>query len=114
MSFSVEWTRVRDMLIVSVAGELDANAAPRLKEGVAASRAQDVPTSALVVLDLTHVEFLDSAGLAVLVQVASDCHKADQELRLVATSRAVLKPLELTSLDQIFTITGSVPAATGH
>lgn len=113
MSFTVEWTRVRDMLVVSVAGELDASAAPHLREGVAAGRA-DVPASAMVVLDLTQVDFLDSAGLAMLVQVASDCHKAEEELRLVATSRSVLNPLKATSLDQIFTITESVPTATGH
>ncbi|GAB3007866.1 STAS domain-containing protein [Amycolatopsis acidiphila] len=114
MALTVEWERARDVLVVSVAGEVDASSAARLQEGVAAARTADVPASALVVLDLNRVDFLDSAGLAVLVEVASDCHKAEQELRIVATSRAVLNPLKLTGLDQIFTITDSVPTGTGH
>jgi anti-sigma B factor antagonist len=113
VALTVQWERARDALVVSVAGEVDAASAPRLQEGVAAARAAGGPAPALVALDLNHVAFLDSAGLAVLVEVASDCHKAEQELRIVATSRAVLNPLKLTGLDQIFTIVDSVPAATG-
>lgn len=114
MALTVEWERARDVLVVSANGEVDAGTATRLQEGIAAARSADVPESPLLALDLTHVGFLDSAGLAVLVEVASDCHKAEQELRIVANSRAVLNPLKLTGLDQIFTIVDSVPVATGH
>jgi anti-sigma B factor antagonist len=113
VTLTVEWTRARDVLVVSVAGDVDASSAPRLQDSVAAARTGEGPLPALVALDLTRVDFLDSAGLATLVEVASDCHKAEQELRIVATSRAVLNPLKLTGLDQIFTIVDSVPAA-GH
>ncbi|GAA4658571.1 MULTISPECIES: STAS domain-containing protein [Amycolatopsis] len=111
MSLTVEWTRGRGRLVVSVSGEVDAGSSPRLQEGIAAAHAADEPPSPTLVLDLDRVEFLDSAGLAVLVETASDCHKAGQELRLVATGRAVLNPLKLTGLDQIFTVLDAVPAA---
>ena len=112
MTLTVEWRRGRDLLLVAASGEVDASASTRLQEGIAAAHAVDEPASPTLVLDLTHVDFLDSAGLAVLVETASDCHKAGQELRLVATTRAVLNPLKLTGLDQIFTIVDTVPAGT--
>lgn len=110
MTLTLEWERARNALVVSVAGDVDAGSAARLREEVTTARTAE--TSARLALDLTRVGFLDSAGLAVLVQVASDCHKDEQELRIVANSRAVLNPLRLTGLDQVFTIVESVPAAT--
>lgn len=106
MTLSVDWTRADDRLVVTAGGEIDAGSADRLSEEVSRARAGDEES---VVLDLTAVEFLDSAGLATLVEIASVCHKAEQSFTLVATTRAVLNPLKLTGLDQIFTITGKIP-----
>ena len=65
---------------------------------------------ATVVLDLSRVQFLDSAGLAVLVETAGRCAKAGQEFQLVCTTRGVLRPLQIAGLDAIFTILTERPA----
>lgn len=106
MTLTVEWTRAENMLVVTVGGEIDTSTAGRLAEEIAHARTGDEDS---MVLDLTAVDFLDSAGLAALVELASLCHKAGQPFTLVATSRAVLNPLRLTGLDQIFTIAAKVP-----
>ena len=50
--------------------------------------------SGVLVVDLSDVTFLASSGLAVLIRAA---HRADdRRLRIVATARAVRRPLEIT------------------
>ncbi|WP_279537801.1 STAS domain-containing protein [Amycolatopsis acidicola] len=103
----MECAHTPESVVVVADGEVDASTAARFKETVADARENG--KHADVYLDLTAVTFLDSAGLAALVEVASQCHNADQKLRLVCTTRAVLNPIKLTGLDQVFTIVDSRP-----
>jgi anti-sigma B factor antagonist len=66
-------------------------------------RAVDEPAAAVVVR-LDDVDFLASTGLGVLVEVAHRAQVSGARLRLVCSSRTVLRPLELTGLDQVFDI----------
>ncbi|OXM72746.1 MULTISPECIES: STAS domain-containing protein [Amycolatopsis] len=109
-NLKVEWAYRPDALVVTVTGEIDAGTVIHLRDGLDAARAgAPVPPPRAVVLDLQQVGFLDSGGLALLVEVSRECAAAGQDLTLVATNRGVLRPLELTGLDRVFTITGAVP-----
>ncbi|MFF1610597.1 STAS domain-containing protein [Amycolatopsis sp. NPDC058278] len=80
--------------VLRVDGALDLALAPKLRQ--LAERAARL-RPALVVIDLTGVTFLASAGMAELVRV----HRgptASAPLRVVATGRITLRPLELTRL----------------
>ena len=57
--------------------------------------------------------FLASSGLAVLIQAAHRVDARDARLRLVVTTRAVRRPLEVTGTDQLFDMHSDVPSATG-
>jgi anti-sigma B factor antagonist len=96
-----------DARVVHVVGEIDTLTAPvlrtRLDEQVAA-----VP---LLVLDLTDVTFLGSAGLAVLVAAKDEADRRRHTLRLVPGSRIVTRALEATGLLGIFDIADGVPQA---
>jgi anti-sigma B factor antagonist len=96
-----------DARVVHVVGEIDTLTAPvlrtRLDEQVAA-----VP---LLVLDLTDVTFLGSAGLAVLVAAKDEADRRRHTLRLVPGSRIVTRALEATGLLGIFDIAEGVPQA---
>lgn len=61
-------------------------------------------TASRVILDLTGVEFLAAAGLAVLVALRQAADAAGVGLCLVASTRAVLMPLTVTGLDGTFDI----------
>lgn len=83
-------------------GDLELNTAPDLREalvGVIGERAR-------IVVDLEAVDFLDSAGLGILVGGLKRARERDGDLELVCSSRAVLRPLQLTGLDRVFTIHG--------
>ncbi|GAB3577784.1 hypothetical protein GCM10027445_44030 [Amycolatopsis endophytica] len=109
-NLKAEWAYRPDALVVTVMGELDAGTVVHLREDLAAARAgAPVPPPPSVVLDLSGVGFLDSGGLALLLEIAKECEEAGQRLTLVCTHRPVLRPLELTGLDRVFRIVGTVP-----
>ncbi|MHA6631181.1 STAS domain-containing protein [Pseudonocardia sichuanensis] len=89
--------RCADVLVVSVRGEVDKLTAPRLAEALDAVR-QARP--AAVLLDLSGVSFLCAAGLQVLAGAARDV----PHLQVVAATRAVLRPVEVTGMSGMLSI----------
>jgi len=89
---------------VSVAGELDTFTAPTLLSALDIELERRPPE---LVLDLRGVRFLGSAGLALLVETQKSANARDIALRLIATTRPVTRPLEVTGLLAMFTITGN-------
>ena len=80
---------------VSVSGEIDSSTAPQLRE-----RLDEVLDSGVaeVVVDLGGVTFLDSAGLCVLAAAHRRTRESQVPLRVLASSRAVIRPLQITGL----------------
>ncbi|NMI02062.1 STAS domain-containing protein [Pseudonocardia acidicola] len=97
----------RDALVVHVLGEIDTLTAPVLR----ARLDEHLPTVPLVVLDLSAVTFLGSAGLAVLVAAKDDAEQRGHRLRLVCGSRIVTRALEATGLLTLFDVAEGVPEA---
>lgn len=94
-----------DVVVLHVAGEIDLLTANMLGERV---REQFVPENRVLVLDLSEVSFMGSSGLAEIVS-ASQAESA--QLVLVASSRAVLRPLEATGLLSMLTVYDTVDEA---
>ena len=67
-----------------------------------------------VVIDLSGVERMDSAGLANLVEAYGQAHQAGQSFKLAAAPESLQKMLCLTNLDQILPLTPSVEVALAH
>jgi anti-sigma B factor antagonist len=80
-------------VVLRVTGALDLALAPKLRQLV--DRAGRLGPEVLV-LDLTDVDFLASAGMAVLVRTHRNAGATG--VRVVASSRVTLRPLELTQL----------------
>ncbi|WP_020422041.1 STAS domain-containing protein [Amycolatopsis sp. ATCC 39116] len=111
-AFATRWTREGSEVIVTIVGEVDLTTAPRVREAVKDARDSAGPVAlTTVILDLSEVEHLDSLGLAVLVETAAECHSAEQALALVCPTPVVTRPLEMTGLDGILTITASLDEA---
>jgi anti-sigma B factor antagonist len=89
---------------VTVVGEVDTFTAPVLRSTLDAQLEQQPQE---LVIDLSGVQFLGSAGLAVLVETQKSARSREVDLRLVATTRAVTRPLEVTGLIDLFTIVDS-------
>lgn len=78
-------------LIVAATGEIDMLTATRFDQEVQRAIAQSPQR---LILDLTGVTFLSSAGLALLVRARKEC----ADTHVVATSTATLRPIELMGL----------------
>ena len=96
-----------DVRVLHVVGELDTLTAPLLQVRLLEQQAQ----VGHVVLDLSDVTFLGSAGLAVLVGAKDDAENRGCQLQVVPGSRIVKRALEATGLLQLFTIAEDVPGA---
>jgi anti-anti-sigma factor len=107
LAISVYHDTTLPALVVEVTGELDTLTAPRLQDALRAALREPCP---VVIVDLTGVEFMGPAGLAVLVE-AHDHAGSSTSLRIVAPARATLRPLQITGLDAVLNVYESRPDA---
>ena len=80
---------------VTTTGEVDSGSAPRLQAELDALLDSGTVE---VVVDLDGVSFLDSAGLCVLAGTHRRAARTGARLRVLASSRAVIRPLQITGL----------------
>ncbi|MEU7474750.1 STAS domain-containing protein [Lentzea sp. NPDC042327] len=87
--------------VVVVSGEIDRMTDdPALNQAVEAVRG--APTG--LVLDLGGVSFFGSAGINMVVAVRREAQRAKVPFRVVAASKTVLRPLELSGVNVLLTV----------
>lgn len=109
MDLQVEVSSVDSTPLVSVAGELDAVAAPQLDAALAPLLAAE--ESLGLVLDLSGVTFMDSSGLGVCIKAVKGVRAGGGEVALVVTTPRVLKVLQITGIDKAVTVVETVEDA---
>lgn len=87
--------------VLALRGEIDLHEAPRLREGV--RKALDKHPRALFV-DFSGVTFIDSSGLAVLVEAMQRIHAEGGELALFGIHDTVETIFHIARLDLVFRI----------
>jgi anti-sigma B factor antagonist len=101
MALDIKQQTTNDATEITVSGSVDLYSAPQLRsiilESVEAS-------SGRVVVVLTEVSYMDSSGVAVLVEGLRCARTGNTALILGHPSRPVMKVLELAKLDQLFEI----------
>jgi anti-sigma B factor antagonist len=93
-----------DHVIVTAAGEIDLYTAPKLQADLAAVIDGAAPATR-VVIDMSGVEFCDSTGMNALLGALRQVRERGGELELAAPRPAIMKILQVTGLDSVFTIT---------
>ena len=96
-----------DTLNVAVAGAIDLSCACDFDEEL---RRVERNAPGQLVLDLRHLDFMDSAGLSRLVALHTRCRRASRRLTLVRGPKAVERLLALARLDDEFDVVAD-PAA---
>jgi anti-sigma B factor antagonist len=86
---------------VTAAGEVDSTSAPVLREQLDTLLDGDVGE---LIVDLGQVTFLDSAGLCVLAAAHRRAVRQDVTMRVLASSRAVVRPLQITGLWELLRV----------
>ena len=93
-----------DHVIVTAAGEIDLYTAPKLQADLAAVIEGAAPATRVVV-DMSGVEFCDSTGVNALLGALRRVRERGGELELATPRPAIMKILQVTGLDSVFTIT---------
>lgn len=93
--------------VLTVTGEVDLATAPALENAIDAALGSE-PAS--LIIDLTAVTFLASAGMAALVAAHQRAGEATS-IVVVADGPATSRQLKMTSLDQVFALHTTLDAA---
>jgi len=102
---------IHDFVVLTrVHGELDHDSLDQLRRAFATALALVTPPFPMVV-DLDGVTFLTSTGLNELVLTDKLARERGVDLRIVATRREVLRPMEITMLSEVLDVRATVKAA---
>lgn len=93
--------------IVALHGDVDLNRAPEIRRLLLDCVARGLD----VLVDLSGVAYIDSSGIASLVEALQEAGKNGTGLGLVAVSEDARKVFELARLDKVFAIHSDLTAA---
>ncbi len=88
-----------DIVVFALHGEVDLHVSPELRARLTAAIESGASN---VVVDLSHVTFLDSMALGVLLGALKLLRAQGGELRLVVPTPELRRIFELTLLDEVF------------
>jgi len=94
--------------VIAASGELDMLTAPQLRDAVQA--ALDKSPEGLIV-DLTNVDFLGSAGMQVLMEARNQTDGTSTRYAVVAEGAATSRPLKITGIADLIDLFASLDVA---
>ena len=98
LAMKYEIREVPGRVVVALAGEIDLDASPELRELLLCRIEGDLH------VDLREVQYIDSSGIATLVEALQAARRQGSDFALAGISEPVARVLELARLDQVFTI----------
>lgn len=93
--------------IISLVGEVDLHFSPKAREEIL----KTLKNKENILVDLSEVSYIDSSGIASLVEGYQLSKKSEQSFGLLSVSNAALQVLKLARLDSVFPIYTSVDEA---
>lgn len=100
MAFEVGTRRIDRAVVVTVSGEVDMLSAPRLAEAIHTALAAQ---PAALIVDLSKVAFLASAGITVLVTAQAEVVPPTR-FAVVANGAATSRPIKLMGIDSVLSL----------
>jgi anti-sigma B factor antagonist len=101
MGLTIEKEDVPGGSLIRVEGEVDLYSSPELRMVILKA----IPsTEGEMAIDLSGVTYIDSSGVATLVEGLRSARANGREFALVAPSHAVTQVLELARLDSVFEV----------
>ena len=91
-------------LVVVLRGDVDLSSSPEARKLLLSS----IGGSDRVLVDLSSVTYIDSSGVASLVEALQASKKNGNQFALAAASEPTRRVLELARLDQVFTMYATV------
>ncbi len=98
---SVKTEVKNDLTVCCVEGEIDINTAPDIKKAFEKLISKKTPK---IVINLTKVTYVDSSGLATLVEILKNMKAYGGRMRLSNMSHKIKSLFEITKLEKLFEI----------
>ncbi|MDP7070007.1 MAG: STAS domain-containing protein [Phycisphaerales bacterium] len=90
------------LLVIRPSGEVDLASSPVLRATLQSNLATG---SDPVIIDLAGVPYMDSSGVATLVEALQTCRRTSRELTLARLTERVASIFKISKLDAVFTVT---------
>ena len=103
-----EIDRLPQGTVIRARGEIDLHYQPEFQRALLEVCREE---PAILVIDLSKVDYMDSSGVGTLVQVARQIKDSGGKLVLAAPTPRVKRILEITRLDRYFTISATCEEA---
>ena len=97
-----------DSAVLSLQGEVDVSNSELVKNAAVSLLADDIKR---LVMDLSGTEYLDSAGLGILVGLLKRANESEQTLAISGARGPVMRVFEVTHLDRVFEMRADVASA---
>jgi anti-sigma B factor antagonist len=94
--------------IISIKGDVDLYSSPAVRKVMIALTEKKTP---VIMVDLSHVSYMDSSGVATLVEGLQQTGKYKGKFKLFGLGMAVREVFELSRLDKVFEIYPNEEAA---
>ena len=98
----------RDVAIMVIKGEIDLHVSPSLRTALKAKAQAKTPR---LLLDFAAVGYIDSSGLATLIEYYQSARAYQGKLALCALSSSVRSSFDLVRLTEVFSIFPTEPEA---
>lgn len=93
--------------VVALKGEIDMEEAPKVRRTLLDSLKQKRD----ILVDLSEVTYIDSSGIAILIEGLQAARKQKNDLALVSVRQGARRVLELARLDEVFTMHADLATA---
>lgn len=90
--------------VISLTGEIDLNESPNVRKQILSL----IKKNTNLLIDLSSVEYIDSSGVASLVEGLQTSRTMKLDFALLGVSDSALQVLQLARLDTVFTIYNSL------
>lgn len=101
----VEKIEIQGVPALKITGEIDLHASPELRQSLREYLSSQSPR---VLLDMSDVDYIDSSGLAVLIEYMKESQAFDGKLGLFGLREKVRSILRLVGLDRFFVFEDTV------
>lgn len=106
MRLEIELEVLPDVTLCRPVGEIDASTVPMFREQLL-----EVSQKGNVVIDLSEVPFMDSAGLGALIGGIRRTREAGGDVAVACARATLVRLLKTTGFDQIVSVTADVESA---
>ena len=96
-----------DYLLVRLRGEVDLSWSQQVRKAIL----DGLGANGRVGVEMSEVSYIDSSGIAALVEGLQSAKSKGKQFGLVSVSKAVMAVLQLARLDRVFTIFPDLDAA---